>query len=76
MRDPRSVSFSPDAQFWDVEGVPVCFDLDDRRNSGAWGREGVRWFDPGSRDRNGVPITKADFLDLVDEVRGSRKSPE
>lgn len=72
MLDPRSVEFSPEATFWDVDGIPVSRD---RANFGveAWDRPEPRPFDPGSLDRNGGLISKSEFFKLVDEARAAHQ---
>lgn len=69
-RDPVSLAlpakFSPNAEFFDVEGIPVSLAaVPALPYSVAWDAKPPRSFDPESARRNGAPIDESEFRALV-----------
>ena len=63
-------SLDSDAEFFDVEGIPVSLgEKSAGLYSAAWDVSPPREFPPDSARRNGAPINAAEFVRLVEEAR-------
>ena len=59
-------ALSPNATFFDVEGIPVSYHEPlSGKLCAAWDAEPPRSFNPESMRRNGAPITPIEFVALV-----------
>jgi hypothetical protein len=63
--------FSPRAEFFDVEGIPVSLsaNVPGVPLCAAWDDSPPRKFDPGSMRRNGAPISETAFRAMLEEMQ-------
>jgi len=63
-------------EFFDVEGIPVSLGNVNGAPSycSAWDKEPPRPFNPDSARRNGAPVSREKFLELVRELKGQESS--
>ena len=63
-------------EFFDVEGIPVSLGSVEGAASycSAWDKKPPRPFNPESARRNGAPISREKFMELVRELKGMEPS--
>ena len=60
------MDFPDTTEFFNVEGIPVTIrNIKGHPYSAAWDKPESRSFDPDSARRNGKPLSKEEFIDLL-----------
>ena len=63
----KKILFSPDCEFFDVEGIPVTLGnvVGLKISCAAWDVDPPRQFSSDSTRRNGAPITEKEFIRMI-----------
>lgn len=66
------MDFPDTTEFFNVEGIPVTIGVvKGHPYSAAWDTPESRWFDPDSARRNGKPLSKEEFADLLESSKAA-----